>query len=32
MDKNLMTLPCAESIFVGDTNSRVDLSIRKRTL
>jgi hypothetical protein len=32
MDKDLMTLPYAESIFVGNTNSRVVLSIRKRTL
>ena len=31
MDKDLMTLPYAESIFVGNANSRVVLSIRKRT-
>jgi hypothetical protein len=32
MDKDLMTLPYAESIFGGNTTSRMDLSIRKRTL
>lgn len=32
MDKDLMILPYAESIFVGNTTNRMDLSIRKRTL